>query len=74
MSLQRLDEYVRSNVGVSERGSMQQWQVKHEVVLGHGRCQKAQLGGGDFIRLLWISGYSTVTLGALFSTFFYIWR
>jgi hypothetical protein len=46
MPLQRLDEYVRSNVGVSERGSMQQWQAKHEVVLGHGRHQKTRLGGG----------------------------
>ncbi|CAK9859271.1 unnamed protein product [Sphagnum jensenii] len=50
---------------------MQQWQAQHQAVLGHGRRQKARSGGGCLIRLLWISGYLTVTLGALFSTFFY---
>ncbi|CAM6018375.1 unnamed protein product [Sphagnum balticum] len=50
---------------------MQQWQAQHQAVLGHGRRQKARSGGGGLIRLLWISGYLTVTLGALFSTFFY---
>ncbi len=67
----KLDEYVRNDVGVSERGSMQHWQAQHQAVLGHGRRQKARSGGGCLIRLLWISGYLTVTLGALFSTFFY---
>ncbi|KAH9565286.1 hypothetical protein CY35_04G070300 [Sphagnum magellanicum] len=52
--------------------SMQQRQTQQQVALGQGHRQKARsVGGGALVRMLWISGYLTVTLGALFSTFFY---
>lgn len=51
---------------------MQQRQTQQQAALGQGRRQKARpVGGGALVRMLWISGYLTVTLGALFSTFFY---
>ncbi|KAH9565287.1 hypothetical protein CY35_04G070300 [Sphagnum magellanicum] len=51
---------------------MQQRQTQQQVALGQGHRQKARsVGGGALVRMLWISGYLTVTLGALFSTFFY---
>jgi hypothetical protein len=51
---------------------MQQRQTQQQLALGQGRRQKARsVGGGALVHMLWISGYLTITLGALFSTFFY---
>jgi hypothetical protein len=71
----KLEESLRRSkiAGFSERSSsMQQRQTQQQAALGQGRRQKARsVGGGALVRMLWISGYLTVTLGALFSTFFY---